>query len=124
MNALVRMRNSHARRFDPGWKLSHAHIARSSVSCTRSFAVSGSRQIRIATPNSSAWCGKHASSKERWTPSLASTTRSARRGADVDLRTRRELEGTSDLAEPIEVRDMPGSKASYVPPATTEKYSV
>src|SRR3982074_3582445 len=63
MNALVRMRNSHARRFEPGWKLSHATIARRSVSWTRSFAVSGSRQIRIATPNSSAWWGTHAAWK-------------------------------------------------------------
>ena len=50
MNALVRMRNNHARRFEPCSKLDHAVIARSNVSCTRSFAVSGSRQMRIATP--------------------------------------------------------------------------
>src|SRR5512146_1958515 len=60
MNALVRMRNSHARRFEPGSKLAHATIARINVSWTRSFAVSGSRQIRIATPYSSAWWGKQA----------------------------------------------------------------
>src|SRR3954469_12467291 len=112
MNALVRIRNSQARRLEPVWKLSHAHIARSSVSCTRSLAVSGSRQIRIATPNSSAWCGRQAASNAPCarsisrSPSDEPTTRSDRRGAAVGLRTRRELEGT-DLVELIEVRDMP-----------------
>src|ERR1044071_8495561 len=106
MNALVRMRNSQARRFDPGWKLFHAHIARSSVSCTRSFAVSGSRQIRIATPNSSGWCGRHASSNERWPTALSD------RGADAGLRTMRELEGTPDRVELIEVRDMADHKST------------
>src|SRR6476661_4329585 len=106
MNALVRMRNSQARKFEPVWKLSHAHIARRSVSCTRSLAVSGSRQIRIATPNSSAWCGMHASSNERCPTALSD------RGADVGLRTMREREGTPDRVELIGVRDMADHKST------------
>src|SRR5512144_1131445 len=105
MNELVRMRNSHARRFEPGSKLAHATIARSSVSWTRSFALSGSRQMRIATPYISGWCGRHAVAKSAcavvFTPDRAagaaavaplppSMTRSAF-GAVVGRRTIREL---------------------------------
>src|SRR5689334_2007782 len=123
MNALVRMRNSHARRFEPGWKLSHATIARSSVSWTRSFAVSGSRQMRIATPNISAWCGRHASSNAWCGFSFASTARSARRGATVARRVIRVREGTLDLLD-REVCDMPPSKAADMPSATSRIESV
>src|SRR5690242_6099314 len=124
MNALVRMRNSHARRFEPGWNDSHATIARSSVSWTRSFAVSGSRQIRIATPNSSAWCGMQATSNAWWVEVLSLvTTRitgcepraSATLGASVVRRTIRDDE-TFDL----DTRDMPGTKAAVVPEATSQ----
>src|SRR5579859_5005414 len=113
MKALVRIRNSQARRFEPVWKLFHAHIARSRVSCTRSLAVSGSRQIRIATPNSSAWCGRHACSNES-RPAGSDpdpTSRSDRRGAEVGLRTMREVAGTA-WVELCEVRDMAPAKAA------------
>src|SRR6185312_17310981 len=99
MNELVRIRNSHARRFEPGSKLDHATIARSSVSWTRSFAVSGSRQIRIATPYSSDWCGRHATANA---PCDAGWV--AERAADTDGRTRRDEAGM--------LRDMPSSKST------------
>src|SRR4051812_2584455 len=120
MNELVRMRNSHARRFEPGSKLAHATIARSSVSWTRSFALSGLRQIRIATPYSSAWCGRHAVAKSAccgFTPDRTasaapvafdsvlppSMTRSAF-GADVVRRTMRDAVGLETVVVGVEER--------------------
>src|SRR5579862_4829701 len=107
MNELVRIRNNQARRFEPGSKLAHATIARSSVSWTKSFAMSGLRQIRIATPYSSCWCGKHAPANS----ACGFGSWRVRRGADVDLRTIRDV-GLS------EERDMHSSKAPLVPRPT------
>src|SRR5215510_397455 len=62
--------------------------ASSNARCTRSVG-------RMARPAVSSLRSK-----------VLSTTRSDRRGAAVVLRTRRELEGTLDRAELIELRDM------------------
>ena len=46
MKVLVRMRNSHAFRFVPGWNWWNEAYALANVSCTRSSASAGLRVIR------------------------------------------------------------------------------
>jgi len=48
MNVLVRIRNSHALRFVPGWNWWNDAYALANVSCTRSSASAGFRVIRSA----------------------------------------------------------------------------